>query len=51
MKVKQNKMNNDDFKVDLYLLSIVILIFGAIGILYFINYKIGYMYQLETGCN
>ena len=51
MKVKQNKMNNDDFKVDLYLLSIVILILGAIGILYFINYKITYMYQLETGCN
>jgi hypothetical protein len=44
-------MNITNLYIDLFLLSMLILIFFSIAIVFYINYKIDYMYQLETGCN
>ena len=44
-------MNITNLYIDLFLLSMLILIIFSITIIFYINYKIDYMYQLETGCN
>jgi len=44
-------MNVIDLYVDLFLLGMLILIIFSIVIIFYINYKIDYIYQLETGCN
>jgi len=44
-------MNETDLYLDLFLLGMLILIIFSIVIIFYINYKIDYMYQLETGCN
>ena len=44
-------MNETDLYLDLFLLGMLLLIISSIVIIFYINYKIDYMYQLETGCN
>jgi len=44
-------MNITNLYIDLFLLSMLILIIFSISIVFYINYKIDYIYQLETGCN
>jgi hypothetical protein len=44
-------MNETDLYLDLFLLAMLILIISSIVTILYINYKIDYMYQLETGCN
>jgi hypothetical protein len=44
-------MNVTELSLDLFLLTMLILIIFSILIVFYINYKIDYIYQLETGCN
>ncbi len=44
-------MNVTDLSLDLFLLGMLALIIFSIAIIFYINYKFDYMYQLETGCN